>query len=626
MKSQISDYLEVMQAIYKDACVKCAAEVSRRDLMTIKSRVESEGLSFLTITLPNFCRDFEKSLEQGFVDPSLFRSFRKSGAIPAFLQGMLGRIFNSETGRINDYETDLGSARPPVVVASIVCSIRQICLVYKKIKLNCTPARQRAAMEGFIANERSFSLFPLPKEDDELFRSVSSVLWDNIIRGLRVDMLVPRHGPGQTAERISGNRKYSWRFWHHRLEPYFPLLDSAYPASCGEIGFKSEELELVTMVHSDDEQPVRVTPVPKTLKGPRIIAIEPCCMQYAQQAISRELVRLLESSRRTRGHINFSDQSVNGSLALMSSSSGQLATIDLSDASDRVPVGYALGMFRSNPDLKDAIEACRSKTAEMPDGRLVHLRKFASMGSALCFPIEAMYFYTICVVALLRFHNLPVSHANADLVCRDVYIYGDDILVPAVAAASVLDWLRKYNCKPNDHKTFYRGKFRESCGVDAYDGQVVTPVYLNRERPKNRQQVKEILSRLAAANHFQRRGYTQAAHLLFEQVERVIGRLPGVPEYSPLLGRIQSWCYDPPRRWNRRYQRIEVLCWVQRPVYRTDRLAGYAALQKSLMKLEGLKSLLAPRDRFHLERSALHGEVAINRRWVPASLMTGYRA
>ncbi len=624
MKSQISDSLEVMQAIYKDACVKCAAKVSHRDLRTIRSRVRDEGMSFLTITLPEYARDLERCLELGSVDPQLFRRFRKSGKCPLFLGGIFGRIFNKETGRINDYDQGFKPDRSPVFIADLVASIRQVCLAFKKIKLECTPERVKHSMESFIENERSFNVFPLPREDDDLFKSVSSLLWSNVIRFVRVDMLVPRHGPGQTAERISGNRKYSWQFWHHRLEPYFPLLDFAFSASSGEMCFKSQELESVQMVHSDSELPVRVTPVPKTLKGPRVIAIEPCCMQYTQQAIARQLMAILQSYHRTAGQINFSDQTVNGRLALTSSNDGRLATIDLSDASDRVPVGYALEMFRSNPDLKDAIEACRSTRASMPDGKVISLRKFASMGSALCFPIEAMYFYTICVVALLVKRNLPVSSSNITNVCRDVYVYGDDILVPVDCAATVLDHLKKYNCKVNTSKTFISGKFRESCGVDAFDGIDVTPIYITRVQPRSRQQVKELLSCLSAANHFQKKGFVHTSSLLYSFVEKVLGRLPEVPENSPVLGRIHSWGSDPPRKWNKKLQRSEVLCWVQRPVYRTDRLSGYAALQKSLMKLEGLRSLLAPRDRFHLERSALYGEVAISRRWVPASLMSGY--
>jgi hypothetical protein len=347
-------------------------------------------------------------------------------------------------------------------------------------------------------------------------------------------------------------------------------------------------------------------------------------MQYTQQSVARQLMSLLQWIGRTKGHINFSDQSVNQRLALDSSKTGRFATIDLSDASDRVPVGYALRMFQSNPDLKDAIEACRSTSAKMPDGRIVYLRKFASMGSAMCFPVEAMYFYTVCVVALIAKRNLPVSHENINQVSRDVYVYGDDIIVPSDDAASVLDHLRKYNCKVNDRKTFCSGKFRESCGVDAYDGLVVTPTYINTSPPKNRQQVTELVSWVSTANLFDKKGYWRTASLLFKRVEKILGKLPWVCEESSLLGRNLYTDHSCRKRFHRKYQRLEIRGWVTVPVYRTDSLDGYAALQKSLTKLEGLSSLLAQRDRFHLERSALHDVVAIKRRWVPASLNAGY--
>ena len=612
-----SDYLELERSIYLDACSMCIADVSDlRDLETIRSRVENEGLSFLTITLPQFSKDFERSLELGEIDSSCFRSFRKHGAIPAFLRGMLSRIFNHETGSIND-DQEIQKEFPQVISA-----VRQICLAFKKLEVPCTPEREYAALQNFIETERSFNEFTLPEDDLQAFSLVSSVLWDNMLGDLRLDMLVPRHGPGATADKRVGNHKYQWRVWHERLEPFFPLIDSAYPLSL-KVGVHNrvEELKLVTFVSSDEELPVRVTPVPKTLKGPRIIAIEPCCMQYAQQGIRDALYDVIESSNLTRGHINFRDQSVNQTLALISSSDGRLATIDLSDASDRVPRDLALSMFRSNPDLLGAIDACRSTRAQMPDGTVIGpLQKFASMGSALCFPVEAMYFYTICVMALLESMKLPVSHGNVFKVSRDVYVYGDDIIVPAEHAISVLDHLQKYNCKVNTDKTFYRGSFRESCGVDAYNGVAVNPVYIGTTRPRNRQQVSNLVSWVATANLFFKKGYLRTMDLMFKRVESVLGPLSQVPETSAALGRHFPWPSKPPKRWNRHYHRLEEKLWVPRPVYRTGRLEGYGALQKCFLKLRDLKNLSVSRDALHLERFAVHGGLALNRRWVSPTI------
>jgi hypothetical protein len=170
----------------------------------------------------------------------------------------------------------------------------------------------------------------------------------------------------------------------------------------------------------------------------------------------------------------------------------------------------------------------------MPDGTIVGpLEKFASMGSALCFPVEAMYFYTCCVLALLKRHNLPVSRSNILHVRRLLYVYGDDIIVPSTDAVFVLDYLQRYNCKVNATKSFWTGKFRESCGVDAYDGKVVSPTYIGTLPPKNKRQPERLISWTATANLFYKRGYWRTAQLLFNYVEAVLGPLPYLSETSP---------------------------------------------------------------------------------------------
>jgi len=630
LKSNVSDHLEMVQCIYEDACAKCIADVSDlRDLLTIRSRVKDEGVSFLTITLPAYARDLEKALQVGYIDSTHFRKWRKCGLGPAFLRGLTSLIFDYETGRINDDNNN--------EISSIIDSVRQICLAFEKMELPCTPERVTRSLFNFTEIEQSDQLFSTPKADTDEFLSVSAMLWDNMLGDLRLDMLVPWHGPGATAEHISGNQKYVWKYWHERLEPFFPLIDTAYSVS---VLIEGHELEQVELVKPEHEPPVRVVCVPKTLKGPRIIAIEPVCVQYTQQAIRAYLYDRLESFELTKGHVNFRDQSVNQTLALISSSSGLFATIDLSDASDRVPRDLALEMFRSNPDLKDAIDACRSTRAILPDGSIIGpLRKFASMGSALCFPVESMYFYTVCVAALLWKRGLPVSHRNIFMVSRDVYVYGDDIVVPSTEAIIVLDYLQKYNCKVNMAKTFVTGRFRESCGQDAFNGESVTPIRIRKDRPKNKRHVSELISWVATANLFYLKGYWRTAQLMWHTCERYLGPLPYVAKTSSALGRISYLGYRSVERWNAKLHRFEVKGWVPSPVYRSDSIDGYPALQKclgllqrrtscSLLETPGIpgyedvniSQVLKPVgvDSLHLERTALYGAVALQRHWVPA--------
>jgi hypothetical protein len=635
-----------MEAVYIDASVKCTANVSDyRDLEVIKSRVENEGISFLTITLPQFCKDFERSLEIGFVDSTAFAGFAKVGSIPAFLQGMISHIFDRETGRIfsgkqsnNDGTNVPSSGMAPGDISTLIESVRQICLTFKKVEIECTPNRVSSTLKSFTEIERSFDMFSLPESEKAKFLAVSDVLWHNLVSSCELSECTPKHGPGATADHISGNQKYIWRRWHDRLEPYFHLIGDGYPIGLPP---ESDVLEFTTIIPKDEEQPVRVTPVPKTLKGPRIIAIEPCCQQFVQQGIRDLLYSKIESYWLTKGHINFRDQTVNQKLAMTSSKTGQLATIDLSDASDRVPLSLSIEMFRSNPDFRDAIEACRTKNAQLPDGTIIGpLRKFASMGSALCFPVEAMYFYTVCVVALLEIQNLPVSPRNVFNVSRGLYVYGDDIVVSAAYAVSVLDHLRKYNCKVNDAKTFYRGNFRESCGIDAYNGYEVTPTYLRKEHPENRQQADRLISWSATANSFYLKGYWRTATFMFKQLERILGNIPYVSRNSPAIGRISYLGFRSAERWNESLQRLEIKAFVPSPVYRKDKLSGYGALSKyfasSVVPKErpvqadarprwtsiAVGSLLSenypPIDKRHLERSARHGAVTLKHRWVPS--------
>lgn len=633
MKSNVSDYLELVSIIYLDATTRCSADVSDlRDLKTIRSRTECEGISFLTITLPSFCKAIERCLALGRIDPSfrgtIFRGFPFNGQVPAFLQGVVGRIFSRENGRFNDENVSA------LDIAPYVDAIRQICLCFNKVQLPCTPARTHAAIESFIDIERSFDEFSTPKEDTVEFQRVSSVLWDNIIYRLRDSELLPKHGPGATAERISGNRKYSWRFWYERLDNYFPFFENAYVTSA----LDSKEFKEVSFVPEHLEEPVRVTPVPKTLKGPRIIAIEPVCMQYAQQAIRSVLYDAIEGSKIAGGHVNFRDQTVNQNIALASSFDGQFATIDLSEASDRVPRDLALTMFSAYPEFMGLVDACRSRKAVLPDGRIIGpLRKFASMGSALCFPVESMYFYTICVAALLKSHNLPCTSRNAFFVSRRIYVYGDDIIVPTDQAGIVLEYLQKYNCKVNSAKTFTSGSFRESCGVDGFAGTQVTPVYVRQTRPENKQQVSNLISWSATANLFYKKGFIRTAEYMHSICADILRYYPEISETSSGLGRIyRVGGVRPRKRYNAKLQRLEVKAWVPSAVYRTDELDGYAALQKSLLRLGAAKQpsylghtlrdlanldfvFTESGDPDHLERTALYGAVNLKLRWVPSS-------
>jgi len=605
----------VMTHIYKDVCLTCAVEPQERDLDVMRSRIEHEGLSFLTITLPALGADVELALRDGVIDSTSFRSFRKVGRIPAFLRGIFSQLFDIETGEVKH---DLYNH------ATLVWGLRQLAYVFKKVRIECSESRKAAAVRKYLSSETDLSSREVIDEKHRIFRLVSHLLWNGLIWGFNPYTTTPRHGPGSTADRITGNSKYNRMDWTQRLENYFPILSNAFH---NESVFDSEEFKHFRVKTDEEELPVRVVFVPKTLKSPRVIAIEPCCMQYAQQAISGYLIDYLESKcDLTAGHINFTDQSVNQRLALHASRDSSFATIDLSDASDRVPwtgVRDMLSPYNGNMqnstsdvgfDLINAIDACRSRKALLPDGRVLSLKKFASMGSALCFPVESMYFFTLCVIASLEEKQLMPTYRNVRLVCHDIYVYGDDIIVPTNVANKTISTLQEYYCKVNSSKTFLTGKFRESCGVDAYNGDNVSPIYIRELPPDSLRNAKAIISWVETSNLFYFQGCWQTSAFLRKHVERYTGELPVVGKNSPALGVHSFQKFGSVDRWSQDLFRPEVRAYGKSSVYYDDPLEGYAALTKCLLRLEHGSSEIASD---HLARSARHGAVALKSRWLP---------
>lgn len=599
MKSHVSTYhfVSLLQSVYNDVCKKCGAKPQLRDLEVIRSRTEHEGLSFLTITLPDFGRDFESCLESGQVSSTNFRSFRKFGQIPSFLKGIVSLVFDCKGGRLHELDD---------ISIEAIEGVRQLAYTFKKLRVACSEKRTEAAVTEFKQCEAELSS-GISLNDTIKFSIVCDLLWNDVLGDINPHELVPKHGPGATAERVHSNRKYLFKRWHSRLEASFPLLANAFP---NENAVESKEYERLEMVSEEHEQPVRVVFVPKTLKSPRVIAIEPVCMQFTQQAVAQELIRVLEHHRSTRGHVNFTDQTINRNLALASSIGREYATLDLSSASDRVPRTLALQMFASNVALQRAIDACRSKRATLPTGETLALKKFASMGSAMCFPVESMYFYTLCIGALLEAYHLPATKRNIFIVSRKVFVYGDDLLVPVDYAQFVSDYLLKYLSKVNKSKSFSKGNFRESCGLDAFNGYEVTPTYIRECVPETKRSSTGIISWIASCNHFYKRGYWETAHYLRTVVERLLGmELPVVRENSPALGLLSYQDYHTAQRWNANLCRPEVKAYTKQPVYKTDRLNGYAALLKFFL------SNSQEKEKDHLERSPRNRAVTLKLRW-----------
>lgn len=605
----------LLQCVLSEEGTRCCTSTAR-DYQTITGRVKDEGLSFLTITLANFGKDFEKSLDQGFVASDLFNGFRFRGGLPAFLRGFLSRVFDTRSGRLLDDP-------------SIDCirAIRQITLMFAKINLPCTEVRERKAMLAYVQCEQEIKAREgqLSPELETAFHRAATLLWSEplsiVDRKVYERSLVPNHSRGSTADSITGNRKWDHLEWTERLDRVFPIGDYLLPS------FRFyKRLSSVNLLEPGAERPVKVISVPKTQKTPRIIAMEPTCMQYMQQALKDGITEAVDANDIASTLIGWMSQTPNRVLARRGSLSGDFATLDLSEASDRVSYQHVRLLLRNHPHLLEGVDACRSRKADVPGmTKSIRLSKFASMGSALTFPLESMVFMTIVFVGISLALNRPLSKALINEHLGRVRVYGDDIIIPVEYVQSVTQLLETFGLKVNYGKSFWTGKFRESCGGDYYAGEDVSIVRLRSLFPSSRQDVSELVSLVSLRNQCYFAGLWKTAGWL----DGVIGKLIPFPTTGPEAPGLTRHSYLPYQtdRHCPQLHRPLVKAYVVEARLPVDKLDGVGALLKCLT----MKQLKTPeRESWdsrqvatlpgsnvnHLERSGRPLVVSIKPRWV----------
>jgi hypothetical protein len=211
----------------------------------------------------------------------------------------------------------------------------------------------------------------------------------------------------------------------------------------------------------------RFTTVPKDAKKDRGIAIEPSLNVYFQLGVGDVLKRRL-----LRAGLDLQNgQDIHRRVACEASSRGHCSTIDLSNASDTV--SQKLVELLLPKEWFDLLDTLRSPMTFV-DGKWFHLSKFSSMGNGYTFELETLIFSAIALEACYL-SGIDASPGT------DLWVYGDDIILPSQASATMLTLLRFFGFTPNSGKTFTSGPFRESCGGDFFSGRAVRPHYLKDE-------------------------------------------------------------------------------------------------------------------------------------------------
>jgi hypothetical protein len=523
--------------------------VTPRDRKVFSRRAQGEGMSFLTVTLPRLYKALDSALESGQLEPIEGFVTKEGCVYPLFLHLAWGQIFN-EDGSLKPYSVEHADA---------VACIRQLSAVYYKLELPYTSDQEQAVFAAFKANDSGLAGRDLSPVKGVLERARKLVC--RLLAGVSPQSIVPRHGSGSSACGIVPHERYeSFRFIP-RLNAEFPYDEYFY--------FSPSHLvdELDKLVNAETAEPTaKVVLVPKDSRGPRLISEEPREFMYIQQGLMALLYDVVESHPAIARQIGFTDQTRNQLLARHGSMSRDYATLDLKDASDLVSWELVKELFPGN--WVAALAASRSLATVLPNGEVVQFRKFAPMGSALCFPVEAICFWSIALAAcgmddtyINRLFRNAITSAD-----MQISVFGDDIIVQSEYFSAVVDTLEQCGLKVNTSKSYVTGFFRESCGGDFYHGHNVTPVRvkcLPSDDARSRHRTCQVFNNLIDRYGYSRVGL--ALQLLFEDwygpvpVTNRVDRRSGAAATSglALIGPVT----DVPRIYRRRFnpalQRIE---------------------------------------------------------------------
>lgn len=593
------DEFEVIASLLHDVHTLFRTKFNTRayhnTLKKCRARYASEGIGFLTKTLPAIGKALQRALAGGV--PLTAESLRQR----PFGRSKLPRLLGELLSEILD-DDGYPKGNPDSV---LVRSLFDITFVFYKYEIKYSQESEQKVINQFERTESD--LFNVERrletmEHDlrrEIFhsrRGRASLLPTGalrrcqfaqchncafaqrdevcVLRGARQQIqnlfmafdptdIHPRHGPGAVSTMEQLWEKYLWTNVARRITEAYPF-DAYFCASLGQVCDRYRAFSAL----GSNESSARVLLVPKDSRGPRLISCEPVDFQWIQQGLGKAITELVESHPLTRGRVNFTNQEINQKLALSASATGEYVTLDLKEASDRNSLTLVRLLF---PDgLIPYLEACRSLTTVLPDGRMIKLRKFAPMGSCLCFPIMAISIWAI----------LTAGTPDRD-VRKNIYVYGDDVIVPTAYAERAIELLELFGFVVNRDKSCIKGLYRESCGMDAYNGACVTPIRIRTPWSSSRS-ASSYASWMAYANSYYTRRYMSTYNYIVSHLGVLYKELPTEAEApnrcAPCLPYVPYEFAVKRCRPNSDYQRSEFRIWTLKAKTVDKELDGWSML------------------------------------------------
>jgi len=281
-------------------------------------------------------------------------------------------------------------------------------------------------------------------------------------------------GPGATTTIKRANACFEGKLTRTPVcsEEMLPSVDSFLAETPGWSGFHSEGVSVTTVEDGDSVTKTlectstiavdtgKLIFVAKNAKTHRPICVEPILNGFWQLGVGD----YIKDRLRVLANQDLSNQERNQLLAREGSIHGNLATIDLSSASDTLAFSVVFDLLPE--DWVDLL--CRMRTGVVEyAGHKYELEKFSSMGNGYTFELESLIFWALA--------DSCTALSGEDT--KRVSVYGDDIIVPTRVVDLLFATLSWCGFTVNPAKSYWEGPFRESCGADWLLGEDVRPIF-----------------------------------------------------------------------------------------------------------------------------------------------------
>lgn len=214
---------------------------------------------------------------------------------------------------------------------------------------------------------------------------------------------------------------------------------------------------------------LKLTFVPKSFKALRAILANTTIGSYQSGGIG-EMIRL-----RLKQKLNLDirrAQSEHRKISELESCFRTHCTVDLQSASDSI--SDTLVRLLLPVDWYNAINTGCCRKVSLPNGSIVDVETFSTMGIGCTFTLQTLIFYSL--IWAVRAVDELLPQPKSIRRCKTmISVYGDDLIFGSIHYPGVSSVLGRLGILVNDEKSFVLPPFRESCGGDYYHGWDVRP-------------------------------------------------------------------------------------------------------------------------------------------------------